>query len=198
MAFDAESVYASRDVILYRADYAATTDLPDDDVDWGDDWGAPWVQMGYTQDGVMFSITTDRGAINVDQELDAVLRPITGRDITLSSNLAQFTVENMQAATGQGDITALAPTALLKGHNLYEFTSVARDLYGSWAADFRKNYDGEPLRVFLPKGLPTGAVETTMGNAEANLQIPFEVSALPDTSVSPARILNILEVLPTT
>lgn len=194
---DATAVYASRDAILYFADFNDTNDLPDSDtIDWGDAWGAPWDEAGYTQEGIQFSISVERATIEVDQELDPVLRPITGRDITISSNMAEFSAAKLRMATGQGAVTTVAAGSGTKGEVDYDFTSLVQDNYSSWGVDFRKNDDGEPIRVFIPRGLPIGSVETNMGDAENNLQIPFEVAALPDTSVTPARILTIREVLP--
>jgi hypothetical protein len=54
-----------------------------------------WTDMGGTLDGVTLSINRDFKELMVDQVTDTVERRMTKRDVVLSTNLAEATLENL-------------------------------------------------------------------------------------------------------
>lgn len=70
---------------------------------------APWVNVGYTADGLTKDYSTDQTEIEVDQEVDPIRTIVTKRNITLATNLAQVTAENMVLAFGGGTVTPMDP-----------------------------------------------------------------------------------------
>lgn len=198
MAFDASAVYAGRGMILYRAPFSDTTAPPALTIAYGTDWASPWIDCGYTQDGAIWTISHDYADINVDQELSPVLTVPSGQTVTAATNLAEYKVDNVVFAVGQGDTDLTAATALLRGVNTYELTGEITDTFYSFGMDYRKNSNGEALRAFLWKSRPQGQPAMTFGIADSNPQIAVELRAYPDTSTSPARIMTIQDVLPVT
>jgi hypothetical protein len=196
VAFDATAVYAGRSMILYSAPYADDNEFPALTVLYGTAWGAPWVDRGYTQEGVEWEITHDFSDIEVDQELSAVLTVPSGQTAVMRTNLAEFKMDNIALATGQGEVTTTA-AGVARGEVLYELTGDIADNLYSWGMDFRKNDDGEALRVAIWRGKSIGAMAATFGVADANPRVPVEVRGYPDTAGTPARrIMSVQDVLP--
>ncbi len=175
---------------LYVAPYLDTNDFPADTVDFGTVWGAPYDGVGYTQEGISFNLSVDRGEIPADQVLDPLFRPITGRTITLGANLIEFTPGNLKLGLGQGAVDTVAPGAGARGYDEYEVTANVTDEYNAWGVDAQQPADGEPFRLIAWKGLATGGLAATLGQRATAARIPVEVTALPDDSVTPARILT--------
>ena len=123
MAFNAEAVLFGRDFKAYRAPWDDANILPANTVLYGTDWAQPatmtetWVEVGYTDGGLNFNIEIPRGEIRVDQSLDPIARPATGRNMTLECALAEFTVANIASAAGQGTVTTVAATTAVRGYN---------------------------------------------------------------------------------
>lgn len=185
---------------LYAAPFDATNTFPSDTPDTGD-FGKAWVKgsgqesdwqaAGYTQEGISFAMSVERGEIPADQVLDPLFRPITGRSITLGSNLIEFTPENLQLGLGQGEVTSVAPGAGTRGYDEYSVTANVSDDYRSWGVDAEQPTDGEPFRMIVWKGLATGGLQSTLGQRATAARIPIEITALPDDSGVTDRILTI-------
>lgn len=191
---NANAVIAGRQFLVYSAPHAASNDLPADTVDYGDDWGSPWVNRGYTNGGLQLSLGIERGEIRVDQEFDPVFRPITGRTVTLSTELAEMTPENLRLASGLGTIQSVAPGVGTRGHDDLVINSDVTETFNSWGYDIRQP-DGEAFRVIVYKGLATGSPQPQF-TPDNPATIALEISALVDTSTTPARIAKIRDVLP--
>lgn len=67
-----------------------------------------WVDAGGTTDGVTISVSPDYTELVVDQVIDRVGSRMTGRTITVSTNLAESTLENLKLALGGGTVTSVA------------------------------------------------------------------------------------------
>lgn len=88
--------------------------------------GAIWTDVGGTMDGVTLTINQEFAELTVDQIVDVAGRRLTKRDLTLATNLAEPTLENLSLvsnasatiATGSGfkslepsnDTSATQPT----------------------------------------------------------------------------------------
>jgi hypothetical protein len=87
---------------LYRADFGATEPL---DADVQTEPAAPWVDLGATDDGVTITVSREFFKLRMDQTVDAPGRRMTERDVTLSTNLAEITLENLALSLGQAPDT---------------------------------------------------------------------------------------------
>lgn len=199
MANDQTKIISGRNFIVYTVPWNATTTLPADTIAYGVPWATPpgqtgaWTDTGYTDGGVQVAIAVARGEIRVDQELEPVLRPATGRTTTFTTNLAQFTAANIKNAAGQGTITTLPPATGTKGHDDLDISSTIADNYVSAGLDFLHPGDNEAFRVAAWKCLATGNVTGNFNPADKAL-IPLQLEAFPDTSTSPARILKFRDI----
>lgn len=200
MAFNADAVLFGRDFKVFTVAWNPTNAMPLDSVLYGTDWGTPvgqsdpWVEVGYTDGGLNFGIEITRGEIRVDQSLDPIGRPATGRNMTLSTNMAEFTPENIKAAAGQGDITTVAPGAGTRGHTDLDFTPDIADNYLSVGYDIEHRGDSEAFRIVGWKTLPSGGISGTI-SAEDNAVIQLAAQCFPDTSTDPDRILKVRDVI---
>lgn len=201
MAFDQTKILSGRNFKVYTVDWSSTNTKPANTVLYGTAWGTPagqtnpWVESGYTDGGLTFSAEITRGEIRVDQELDPVLRPATGRDMRMSSTLAEFTVPNIESATGQGTITTTAATTAARGNTDLDISGTISDNYLSVGFDISHPGDSEAFRVFGWKGLPSAGFTGTV-NPEDKATIAFEMTLLPDTTASPSRIMKISDIIP--
>lgn len=196
---DSTRVVATRDLKLYYVPWHASTILPANTVLWGTAWGTPagqagaYVDAGYTIGGLSFAMSVDRTPINVDQELDPILRIATGRDATMTTALAEFTPQNVRIATGQGTVTTVAAGAA-RGYDDLDITSTVTDTYYTIGFDALSVGDGEAIRIVGWKVLPTGSPNLSILPTEATT-IPIEGALIPDTSVSPARIAKVRDII---
>lgn len=198
---DAQAVVAGRNFLVYSTPWDDLNSIPLDTVDYGTSWGTPtsqllpWTNRGYTNGGLTFTMNLTRGEIRVYQEFDPITRPVTGRNITLSTGLAEMTPENLKLASGMGTLpAAVAPGAGTRGHQDLVISASITDLYFSWGYDIRQP-DGEAFRFVIWKGLATGSPAPAF-TPDAPATIALEVSALVDTSTSPSRVALVRDVLP--
>lgn len=194
---DSTAVVFGQAWLAYQA-HDVANDFPD--IDSGDEYGTAtdYTYAGYTQEGINFGVSVTRGAIDVDQLLESLFTPITGREMTFSTNLAQWTATNLQLAFGQGTISTVAAGAGTHGYTELSIGDVEPDTYYSWLIDIEQQDTGEPIRILGYKMVPVGSVESTFGDLESNAQVPIELQVLPDDSTTPTRYLDIREyVAPT-
>lgn len=197
---DQTRVISGRNFKVYSAAWNATVTTPADTVAYGTVWGTPsgqtgaWSDVGYTDGGVNVSLTVDRGEIRVDQELEPILRPATGRTTTFETTLAEFTALNLKDAAGQGTITTVAAGSGTRGHDDLDISSTIADIYRAYGLDFLHPGDNEAFRVFAWKCLPQGGVSAQF-NPEDKATIPLALNAFPDTSTNPARILKFRDLI---
>ncbi len=201
MAFDQAKVLATRDYKVYTVPWHSSNDIPADTVLYGTTWGQPasqtvaYTESGYVDGGLHFTSSVERSEIRVDQELDPVLRPATGRDVRMSTNLAEFGPSNIKNATGQGALTTVAATTGIRGHTDWDLNSSIAENFLTVGFDLQHNGDDEAVRVIGWKGQVLGS-PTFDFTADNKVVIPLEVQLLPDTSTNPARIAKIRDIEP--
>lgn len=202
MSTNQAKVLASRDIILNYKVYHSTNRAPAMTVPWGTAWGTPsgqtgaWIDAGYTQGGLGFSAEIARTDIRMDQSIDPVMRPATGRTVTMNTNLGQFDLATLAAATGQGTTTTQAPTTADPGYDQWEMgNSVSDDMF-SVGFDINHPGDSMPVRVLGWNVQPTGAQQWTFG-PEAAALTPFNVTLFPDSSNN-NRVATIYDIIPHT
>jgi hypothetical protein len=191
---DALQVLQTRNFWAYTAAYATTNDLPLDTLIWGDPWLTPWVLQGYTDGGLHFGTDITRADVSVDQSLDPVMRPATARSATMSFNLAEMSPAKIQLASGQGTLTTTAPISGVKGHNDLAIGSLITDVFVSIGFDIQTQ-DLQAFRIIGYRCQMSGSMAVDF-TVDAKAMVPIEATLLPDTSVSPARVAKIRDVVP--
>lgn len=191
---DAQAVIAGRSFLAYSAPWAASVAMPANTILYGTAWGAPYTDRGYTNGGLTFNMNLTRGEVRVDQEFDPVTRPVTGRNITLGTGLAEMTTTNLQLSSGMGSVSTVASAAGVRGNSDLVIGATLTDLYFAWGFDIRQP-DGEAFRILLYKTLATGSPSPAF-TPDAPATIALEVSALVDTATNPSRVALVRDVLP--
>ncbi len=174
---------------------AANTGLPDNTVPYGGAWPAGLASLGYTEDGIALNVGRDIEDIVVDQEVDPVLLLSTGRDIRISTNLAEFRAATLSAAFGYGTATTTASTATVRGQEDFDLAGGAPAIRNRVSAIEAQAQNGEPFRAIFFKAVAVSDGDLNFAKTD-NVAIPFEMRALPDTSVSPSRVAKLRQVLP--
>lgn len=72
---------------------------------------AGWRHVGATQEGVEIGYEPDYGEVEVDQLKDAAILFNQGVTVTMGTNLAEATLQNLVVAWGQADAAVVANTA---------------------------------------------------------------------------------------
>lgn len=200
MAYDATKVVATRDYKAFTVAWSANSTIPADSVAYGTAWGTPtpqtlpWVESGYVTGGLHFSANVNRAEVRVDQALDPVLRPATGRDARMSTTLAEWRASDVKSATGQGTVTTVAAISGTRGHDDWDLNDTVVANYLSIGFDILHPGDSEALRIVGWKGQVIGGATFDV-TPEAVLGIPLELALLPDTSTNPARIMKVRDVI---
>lgn len=192
MSGNSSNVQQSRDFIMYQQAYSSANVMPTDSA-WGTAWGGSWVDVGYTDGGLRFNISTTFQDVHVDQALDPVLVVPTGRDIRLAGNMAEFTTSNVKVATGQGTSSTTAATSGVRGHTDLAFDATIALTYLTVGFDVHASGDGESFRPVAWRAQARGNPQVQFSST-ALAQIPFEVEAFPDPNNS-NRILTLRKIL---
>lgn len=183
MPGDQTQVVAGRNLIVYTEPWTPGNAFPGNGIAWGTAWGGSWVDKGFTRDGLHVRLAVQRQDILVDQQVDPVLRIPTSRDIQMETRLAQVSMGNLADATGQG-------TAVTSGGQVeLSISGTIVDQYITVGYDILNPGDNKAIRVVGWKGFATGDVTLDFTVNDAAL-IGFAVAIVPDTSISPARILT--------
>lgn len=197
---NALAVVAGRNYLAYAVAATALSTIPADTVAYGATWGTPspqtlpWVDLGYTDGGLHVTIGQTFNPINVDQEVDPVLYVPAGRDLRMSTTLAEMTPANIQKSTGSGAITTLAAISGTRGHTDLDVNGTIVLTFLSVGFDIQAPGDNEAFRFVGWRTIPAGAPALNfVVNSPAS--IAFEARCLPDTSTSPARVMKVRDVL---
>lgn len=187
MTVNAAKVLATRDIIFYYKTYHASNIPPASSVAWGTAWGTPagqtgaYIDGGYTQGGLGFSAEISRTDIRMDQSLDPVLRPATGRTVSMTANLGEFDLDSLSVATGQGSVDTVTPATPTPGYDRWQMGNTVADNFFTTAFDINHPGDDLPVRVFGWYAQPQGA-QTWNFSPEAAALTPFNVTLFPDPS----------------
>lgn len=82
-----------------------------------------WTDVGGTQDGLTLKINRELMELEVDQIVDVPGRRLTKRDVNLSTNLAEATLENLAIALGEPVATVTASGTGVTAAALFEPTN---------------------------------------------------------------------------
>lgn len=186
------NVQQSRDFIMYEEPYSSANAMPSDSA-WGTAWGGSWVDIGFTDGGLRFNVSTTFSDVHVDQAIDPVLTVPTARDLRLAGSMAEFTTANMKTATGQGTSSTTAASSGVRGHTDLAFDSTIALTYLTTGFDVHASGDGESFRPVAWRAQPRGNPQVQF-SATAKAVIPFELQCFPDPN-NANRILTLRKVL---
>lgn len=180
MANSALNLQRGRDFQFYDAVYASTNAMPADSAAQTDP-GAPWRLVGYSDGGITFNLGTTYDDVRVDQEIDLVAVIPTGRDFRMGTQMAEFTLTNLQAAVGQGATSTTAASSGVRGHTDLTFSNTISVNYRSALAQIKRSLstDQEDLRIAIWRGQCRAAVSTSFQPGATTI-IPYEIQAFPD------------------
>ncbi len=172
------------------------TASPADTVAFGGDWGAGWVDWGWSDGGLGFSIAKGMTDVAVDQVLGSVDREINDITATISGAFAEVTVRKITDAYSLGVYTSQAPTSTAAGFEQLRVVGSDTDLTLSTlkvGVEFKLR-DGAPLRLIFDSGRATGNVDFR-GTKGDKATLPVEFTCEYD---GVNRGLTIRRVVPTT
>lgn len=194
MAGNSAQVLQSRDIICYIAPYSAALAFPADSA-WGTAPGGTLRDIGYTDGGLGFNVENTFEDVLVDQSIDPIAVLGTGRNVTLSAQMAEFTMQNLRDATAQGTLTTVAASAGVRGHTDLAFDNTIALNYLATYFDVRHSLgDAESMRFLLWRGAVRSATAATI-SATSKVILPFEVQAFPDPN-NANRVLTVRDVIP--
>lgn len=192
---DSTQVVAGRDLKFYSAPFATTLAIIADSA-WGTAWAAPWVDRGYSDGGLHGSARKTINEIIADQEITPVLRTFGSADLRLRANLMQTDLGITQEAAGMGAApTTTAASTGVRGHTDWAITSALGIVFYGVGFDIKNPGDGEAIRFFGWRGIPVGDISWDFDLRNGN-RVNYEIGLTPDTSVNPARILTVRDIIP--
>ena len=193
-------IIATRD---FRAYYEAwvstgsTVAMPADTIAYGAvvaDAATDFLEAGGTVGGLSVGFNVQRGSISIDQLVDPVLTPVTGRTITMSTNLAEITVANLDAAAALGTTATTAAGSGTKGNNRLSIGEAVPDVFKVWLFEaLQQNL--EAFRIIGYKTQMTGSPTINIRPTEP-AQIALQVGCRVDTTTDPARVMQVRSIIP--
>jgi len=153
----------------------AYTPMPDDTVGIDGDWGALWVHPGYTEEGVSTSFERDTEDHNVEEDPLPAFRTVTSATFTVTASFAEDTLENIKLAMGGGIITTTAAGTGQIGKKRLVLSEELEEL----ALGFEgKNAEGYWRRIYIPRVVASGTVETEYRRAAQKRVYPAEFASI--------------------
>lgn len=140
---------------------------------------AAFIGLGYTtEDGASFSVSPNIEEFRAWQSRQPVRREMTEQDMQVSFALEQWNEETVPLAFGGGEITSVSGG--------YKYTPpAATDALDERAMVIDADDGDRRVRIVIPRGNVTDAVETTFQRSElAVLPITFQALAPDDESAS--------------
>jgi hypothetical protein len=191
--FNGGNALQTRDIYAYIAPYASTNAMPADSA-WGTAPGGTYRDIGGTDGGLGFNIATTFEDVRFDQSVDAVGVIATGREIHLTAQMAEFTLQNLKDATSQGTITTTPATSGVRGHSDYAMDNTIGVNYLTVLFDAKAGLgDGESYRFALWRAQARAGVTGTI-SAASKLVLPFDAQGFPDPN-NANRVLTIRDVI---
>jgi hypothetical protein len=125
-------------------------------------WNAAFVDLGYTEEGHSFSSSPSFDPVEVAEEVDPIEYHMTGREMSVSFELAQVTAQNLSRALNGGELTTGTGIVTFEPPDPGEEVRVAL----GW-----ESLDGLERWVWR-KCMQTGNVEIARRKAPAKATIP--------------------------
>lgn len=194
MAGNPNSVLQGRRIKVWQKDYAASAAMPANTVE-SQAAITGYTDRGYSDGGIGFSTEQQRTGVGVDQ-VAAPLYYIDGElSVRMTANLAELDPDNIQLAAGVGAVTTTAPAVGVRGQVELIVPAENSPEINSWLGDIAQPINGLPFRFLIPKGQSTGGISANVSPTQKGLA-NLVVTALPDESFTPARLLVVRQVTP--
>ncbi|GAA3230678.1 hypothetical protein GCM10017691_23850 [Pseudonocardia petroleophila] len=155
----------------------AIGDAPDD---------AVWTDVGGTRDGISLTIAQEYSELEVDQIVDVPGRRLTKRDMSLVTNLAEPTLDNLALTLNAGLVTSGS------GFKSYEPSADTSATQPNYCALLMDGFAAGGLRrrVIVRKGLSTNNVEFAYKKDEQTVfSVTFSAHYV-SPSVKPFKIVD--------
>jgi hypothetical protein len=193
---DKNNVLQSRDLTIYHKPYAASAALPANTVGALTDYPSPWVKDGWTDGGVGFQTEQTFAGVFVDQLPDPLYQIGGARSVRLTAALAELSPANIQRVAGMGATTVTVgdPTTLGQ-EELVVNSGAGTPEIDTWSLNVPQPINGLPFRILVPQGQSTGNLSSTISPTQKGLA-NLVVTALPDESFTPPRLLVVRKVTP--
>jgi hypothetical protein len=193
VAGNSSNIYQTRELAVYTAPYSSALTFPTDS-SYGTAPGGTLRDLGYSDGGLGFNVENTFEDVTVDQSVDPVGVIGTGRNVRLTAQLAEFTMQNLKDATSQGTLTTTAATSGVRGHTDLAFDNTIAVNYLAVYFDTKMSLgDGEAMRFMLWRGQVRSAVAATI-SATSKVILPFEVQAFPDPN-NANRVMTVRDVI---
>jgi tetrahydromethanopterin S-methyltransferase subunit B len=144
--------------------------------------GAAWRHLGYTQDGLTIKMSQKIEKINVDQETGAVKAARSEESMTIETNLAESTLENLADHIGT-TVTDVAPGAGTIGTR--EVGHYRSGYVKTFAVLFRGTsaYGNYPAQTQIPVCYIDGDIEQKFDKSKNPvIKVAFEALVDPDAA----------------
>lgn len=153
------------------------TALPAETVEYEGDWGADWTYVGSTEEGVSQSFERDTNMHRVEEQSSPVRVTINTSTISVSTSLAEHTLENMKTAFGGGAITKQAAGTGTIGKSTLTLSDTLEELAVGLEG---KSPEGFFRRLYIPRVVSTATVETAHRRSEGKKLLPVTLQAICD------------------
>lgn len=176
--------------VLYRGDFGAAEpadgalgDAPDSGV---------FTDLGFTRDGVELVIAQEFSELEVDQVADIPERRLVRRELTIRTNLAETTLDNLHVVLNGGELTA-ATTAGTTTHGVRTFEPVSktntRPDYSAFIFDGIAP-NGLPRRVIVRKGLQISDVTMAYRKDDQTVYTVQFAAHYVSNEIAPYRVID--------
>lgn len=189
---DSQLLQQGRNFLFYDAAYSSSNAMPAVDA-YGTAWGGVYRNVGYTDGGINFNIQTDFEDVLVDQQIDAVGVIASGRTITVEAQLAEFTIQNLQAAIGQGSTNTVAASPGVRGYTDLALSNTITVSYRTAGFEVKRDLgDGEAIIGVVWRGQNRSSVQAQFAASQKTI-IPYQIQAFPDPNNS-NRVFTLRDV----
>lgn len=134
--------------------------------------GAGWVELGYSEDGIVMTYTADTSDVEVEEETFPIKRVITKETVEVTCNLAENSLVNLNQALA-GGVRALGVITLGAGAVKEIAVKIVGTNLGSGGATTRT--------IYLPYATAIGAVAQSYRKGEKTL-VPVTFQAYKNAS----------------
>lgn len=145
----------------------------------GTEWGTPWDYVGSTEEGVNQSWERDVNMHRVEEQSSPVRITVNTSTLSISTSLAEHTLENMKTAFGGGTITKTAAATGQPGKSVLVLSDTLDELAVGLEG---VNPEGFFRRLYIPRVVSTATVETANRRSEAKKLLPVTLQAVCDIS----------------
>lgn len=172
----------------------ASTDLPDNDVLFGEPWPAGMDDLGYTKGGIILTLGRTIQDEYFDQDVDPVVQFTTQRDIMIKTVLGQAQPGKIITALGYGDYNKVDPISGVEGYEDVDIAGALPPINDIVPAFEILMPNGQPMRGILYRAQVRASVSLDF-KKDTTVNVPFEARAMRDTSGSNDRVLKLRKIL---